>query len=156
MSSHGKPESRSCKQDSKRKREDICLWIHLINRESHTHRIFSHLFCSFHYFFLSVSFVFFPKTVVFSPLSVEQWLKCTQKDSQRTTLVLTLLLLWLALFPKDWLISNIFLYCGTNFPCYLSWQLNVSFSLLPLSLTVIFTTSSISSTIPLLFSSAWS
>lgn len=44
MSSRGKPDSRSYKQDSKRKREDMCLWFCLKNWESHTHRAFSQLF----------------------------------------------------------------------------------------------------------------
>lgn len=41
MSSHGKPKCRSCKQDSKRKREDMCFWVDMINWESHKCRCFN-------------------------------------------------------------------------------------------------------------------
>lgn len=66
MSSHGKPECRSCKQDSKRKREDMCLWVDLINWESQKHRVFFSAFFTFPFFCLLVSFIF-PETVEFSP-----------------------------------------------------------------------------------------
>lgn len=67
VSSHGKPDSRSYKGDSKRKREDTCLWFGLKKLgESYTQGFFS-AFCNFCFFCISVSFVIFPKTVVFSP-----------------------------------------------------------------------------------------
>lgn len=67
MSSHGKPDSRSYKGDSKRKREDTCLWFGLKIWENHTHRAFSQLFVISAFSAFQFPLLFFPKTVVFSP-----------------------------------------------------------------------------------------
>lgn len=65
MSSHGKPESRSCKQDAKRKMEDMCLWVDMINWDSHIHRFFSQLFIVSTFSAFQFHLLFFLKQLCF-------------------------------------------------------------------------------------------